>query len=158
MNLSFLVVSQAIWNETWEGLRLRSGNSRESACVWGGHRSETSDEATQVHFIDDLPGIERGRLSHQTPREATELLFGDLRRSGQSIVADVHSHPGSWVGLSETDSTHPIEYRIGLFALVLPRFANGKPSLASAGVHIYLGNGNWKQLSLAEAKERVKIA
>jgi hypothetical protein len=157
MRARSLIVPVKIWTMTWEGLRTRSRARYESACVWGGRRSDENETVEQVHFLDDLPGVRRHRSFHRTSREATQALFARLHSLGQSIVADVHSHPTEWVGLSETDAGHPIEYRVGLFALVLPRFAIGAPLLSRVGVHIYLGDGEWQELSAAKAKLGVKI-
>lgn len=157
MNKASLVVSMGLWQMTWEGLRARSRGRRESACVWGGRRSNDSEVAEEVHFLDDLPGVIGYRAFHSTSREATQALFARLRALGQSIVADIHCHPGRWVGLSETDAEHPIEYRVGLFALVLPCFATGMPRLSRTGVHIYLGDGVWQKFSGGDAKLRIKI-
>jgi hypothetical protein len=157
MNQNSLLVPQAVWKSTWEGLRSRSDGLRESACVWGGQRSGSKETVTQVHFIDDLPGVRRHRLFHRTSREATTLLFRELRALGQAILADIHCHPGAWVGLSETDAAHPIEYRVGLVALVFPGFATGFPLLSRAGVHVYLGEGAWEELSARKANRRIRI-
>jgi hypothetical protein len=73
------------------------------------------------------------------------------------IIADIHTHPTDWVDLSDTDAAHPIEYRPGLLALVLPFFARRKPGLRGVGVHEYLGNGQWRRLRGVAMTRRIKI-
>ena len=150
-------ISSAHWRATWQGLKLRGGGRREAACVWGGRRFHDREVVGGVYFIDDLPGVESHRDYHRTSRQATIELFEALRSNGHVITADVHTHPRGWVGLSLTDAAHPIEYRPGLLAIILPFYARKKPDLLSSGVHEYLGNGRWKEVIGAEAKLRIII-
>ena len=140
-----LVVPHDIWLETWTGLRKRGAGRREAACIWGGYRTDAQETVEAVLFFDDFGPTIAGALSHRTPRDVTTAAFSRLRESGFVIVADVHSHPDEWVGLSPVDRAHPIEYRVGLRAVVLPHYAIGEPSIRGVGLHEYLGNGRWQQ-------------
>lgn len=152
-----LFVSQKLWVSTWEGLQLRSAGQVEAACVWLGTRTDTAQVAVEVVFLDDLPGTIGRRLQHRTSRQAVAMLLEIAREKQLSIVADLHTHPSDWIDLSEVDQEHPIEYRRGLIALVLPRFALGLPDLARTGVHEYIGNGQWSTLSIEERNERIVL-
>jgi hypothetical protein len=161
---AFLRVSHALWTATWEGLRRRGGGAREAACVWAGTREgnvETGEgnveTARSIIFLDDLPGTVGFRLRHRTSREAVAALLLRTRELGMVIVADLHTHPGAWVDLSPVDQEHPIEYRVGLLALVLPAFASGPAELSRAGVHVYAGNGGWQTLRGEDGRRRVQI-
>jgi hypothetical protein len=94
-----------------------------------------------VYFLDDYAGGEQCRGYHRVPVEALTEFFATLQQQRQVIIADIHTHPGNWVGLSALDEDNPIEYRVGLPAIVLPSFALPRPSLSISGVHIYKGNG-----------------
>ena len=83
------------------------------------------------------------------------MLFEILRDRGECIVGDVHAHPENWVGQSRTDREHPIEYRVGLWALILPTFATGAERLDRIGVHQYLGDLKWVSLSASEAQQHL---
>lgn len=149
-----LFVTHNLWVSTWEGLQCRSAGQVESACVWLGPRSNTTQVALEAVFLDDLPGTIGRRLQHRTSRQAVAMLLEVARQKQLSIVADLHTHPSDWVDLSDVDQEHPIEYRVGLIALVLPSFAIGAPDLARTGVHEYLGNGKWSTLSVEERNTR----
>jgi proteasome lid subunit RPN8/RPN11 len=138
-----LIVPRALWTKTWKGLRTRGGGSRETACVWVGTRDGVVERAHEVIFLDDLPGTAGRRLQHRTSREAVVMLLSRARDLGMVIVCDIHTHPSDWVDLSLVDQEHPIEYRVGLLALVLPNFAGGKPDIEGVGVHEYAGDGRW---------------
>jgi hypothetical protein len=99
-----------------------------------------------VLFLDDFGDTERRQGYHRSTREAVAAAFDRLRETGQVIVADVHTHPEAWVGLSGLDMAHPIEFRVGLLAIVIPHFALGGPTVGSIGVHRYLGQGEWRSL------------
>lgn len=152
-----LYAPHALWAATWAGLRRRGDERRESACVWLGTRDRAEERACEVVFLDDLPGTVARRLHHRTSLAAVAALMQRARALGLVIVADIHTHPGEWVGLSELDQAHPIEYRVGLVALVLPRFASGPPELQLTGVHEYLGDGRWRGFAGEDLARRVCI-
>jgi hypothetical protein len=133
------------------------GGAREAACVWAGTRDGNVETAQEIIFLDDLPGTVGRRLQHRTSREAVAALLARARERGFVIVADIHTHPSDWVELSLVDQEHPIEYRVGLPAMVLPSFGTGAPDLARTGVHVYAGNGRWETLCGEDAVRRVCI-
>jgi proteasome lid subunit RPN8/RPN11 len=152
-----LVVSADVWSSTWLGLRERGQGQRETASVWLGKKTGTIEHAHVAVFLDDLPGTVGRRLQHRTSRTAIDMLLARARELGMVIVADIHTHPADWVDLSDTDRLHPIEYRIGLLALVLPDFAASRPDLQRVGVHEYVGDGEWTTFRAQEAARRMRI-
>ena len=150
-------LTQDLWEQTWIGLQKRGGGVRESACVWGGTRSATEDHALSVTFLDDLPGVHAGARYHQLSRKTVEALFKILTANRQMIVADIHTHPGYWVDLSPTDAEHPIEFRRGLPAMILPYFAMTSPTMDGLGLHEYVGDGEWHRLNPTEVQAVLKI-
>lgn len=149
-----VVLTQALWQATVKGLGARSEGRHETACVWTGHRLPEAWSIEAIMFLDDLPGTTGLPRQHRTPRSALDVLFAELRKRELQIIADVHTHPGSWVGLSPVDQSHPIEYRLGLLAVVIPHYARVPVSLADAGIHEYLGAHRWHQLDSLEILQR----
>lgn len=152
-----IVVSKKLWMETWQGLHKRGAGIREAACIWGGRRDESTDTAKSVTFLDDLPGVRAGARYHQLTRTTIGALFEVLRRNGDMIVADIHTHPSRWTGLSITDAASPIEFRCGLPAMVIPHYATVPPTLTNLGLHEYVGDGRWRQLTLTEIQSVLRI-
>jgi len=152
-----ILIEPTLWWLAWDGLRNRGQGWHETACVWAGHRSGQEERVVEIIFLDDLPGVESFELQHRTSRTATEILFEMLRQKQLSIIADVHTHPEDWVDLSRVDQAHPIEYRPGLTALVLPYYASREPSINATGVHIYCGKGRWRRLTKRMAEKKVQI-
>lgn len=149
-------IPHEIWLRTWGGLRTRGAGIKESAAVWAGSRQNDLERVDGVYFLDDYAGGEQHRAYHRVPVEALARFFADLRRDRRVILADLHTHPGSWVGLSPLDKENPIEFRKGLPAIVLPCFAQGKPSFGNCGVHLYEGEGRWRRLAQCD-KNRLFI-
>jgi proteasome lid subunit RPN8/RPN11 len=152
-----LRVPRALWTATWSGLRSRADGVREAACVWAGDRESDAWIVRSVHFLEDFGPVSAGPLHHRASRVCVEHLFDEMRRRGESLVADVHVHPDEWVDLSPTDEAHPIEYRIGLLAIVLPHFAAQRPGVAGIGVHEYMATSSWRRLPTDEVTARLHV-
>jgi len=152
-----VLVPEMIWRTTWSELNRRSGGANETACVWGGERVRGLWSIRSVHFLDDFGPVNAGPLHHRASREGVEHLFDELRRRGEVVVADVHTHPADWVDLSPTDEAHPIEFRVGLLAVVVPWFASRTPTLEHVGVHEYMATSTWRRLSPSEVSSRIRV-
>jgi proteasome lid subunit RPN8/RPN11 len=152
-----LHVSLELWTTTWYGLQRRSAGENEAACVWLGTRSPHLERALEVVYLDDLPGTVGRRLQHRTSRQAVDMMLELARTKRMSIVGDLHTHPGEWVDLSEVDREHPIEYRVGLLALVIPSFGRGGADLTRTGVHEYAGAGRWNTFESHDHGTRIEI-
>jgi len=152
-----ITLSRALWKETIYGLRVRGEEKNESACIWAGQRSPVQNEVQEVIFLDDIAGVMGRELFHRVPTFAIDKLFSTLREKGLSIIADIHTHPENWVGLSWIDMEHPLEYRVGFLMIVLPYYASTEIQLKDIGVHEYQGNGKWRELHVAEIRRRIII-
>ena len=152
-----LYIPADLWALTWSELHRRSGGQVDAACAWAGERTSTAWTVKSVHFLDDFGAIDAGPLHHRASRASVEGLFDEMRRRGEDLIADVHTHPEDWVDLSRTDREHPLEYRLGMLAVVLPWFAATAPSLRQVGVHEYVSTATWRRLSGAEVAARFHI-
>lgn len=152
-----IVLTLELWNETINGLRMRGNGERETACVWAGHRGESEHKVLEVVFLDDLAGVISRELNHRVTMSAIDILFKYLKDKKLSIVADLHTHPHDWVGLSWVDKEHPLEYRMGFLMIVLPNYACGDVSLDNIGVHEYEGDAKWRELLPSKVKQGIII-
>lgn len=142
-----IIIPENLWVETWLGLRVRGRGKVESAALWAGKRNASAETVEGVYFLDDFAGRVQDAAYHCVPPRALAEVFARLQQDRRVIVGDIHTHPTRWVGLSQLDQEHPIEFRKGLYAVVLPSFAMPSPSLDSTGVHEYLGDSEWRTLS-----------
>jgi hypothetical protein len=51
-----LRIARKLFESTWLGLQRRSQGAQETACVWLGNQDGEREIATEVIFLDDLPG------------------------------------------------------------------------------------------------------
>jgi len=142
-----ILIPTPLWNHTWSGLRERGHGKVESVGVWAGTRDGLTEHVKCVHFLSDFGRAYQRKGYHLASTRMLADLFARLQKDHHVLIADVHTHPTKWVGLSEIDKQHPIEFRPGIHAIVLPSFARSSPSIARAGIHEYIGNGEWQTLS-----------
>jgi hypothetical protein len=152
-----IIVSADIWNITTDGLRNRSKTGIESTCVWAGERAQSECTVTKVYFLDDLLGVKRGARSYRVPRCVIVNLFEALHANKLKIIADLHTHPEDWVGLSMPDKEHPIEFRSGFISIVFPNYGRPCISLTEIGFHEFIGSGMWRQWDFNEVLSRFII-
>jgi proteasome lid subunit RPN8/RPN11 len=69
-------------------------------------------------------------------------LWRRCREQNVKVVADVHTHPSSWVQQSDIDRKHPMIPQAGHVAVIVPEFAY-RARLDECGVYVYQGGGGW---------------
>ena len=103
-----------------------------------------------------LPYTENSAAGCSLPMDITVKCLDAVRRSGQIVLAQVHSHPGrAWH--SSTDDEWAFSDSPGLFSIVVPCFGRyGIQKIFGDGIAIYerLANGNWYELTSSEIKSR----
>ena len=83
-------------------------------------------------------------------------LWNHCAAEGLEVVADIHTHPGSWTGQSELDRTHPMICETGHIALIVPMFAGRRnQTLKRVGIFEYLGEHRWKNWTANSGKVKV---
>lgn len=81
-----------------------------------------------------------------------------LNRHNHIHIAQVHSHPGSWVDHSPGDDKLAAFKREGLLSIVIPKYCiNGMFPLVRCGVHRYT-NGTFVRLSPKYITTNFKIS
>lgn len=73
------------------------------------------------------------------------------------VVADVHAHPGDWVGQSRLDAAHPMVALPGHIAIVVPRYATGDIPVDQIGVHILGADTSWQSYFGADTADIVHV-
>jgi proteasome lid subunit RPN8/RPN11 len=150
-------IPSSLWHKTQKGLATRGAGERESACLWVGQRGKEIWSVKGIIFLDDIPGTISNKRFHHTPKEVVNKIYQVLRKEGLQIIADVHTHPGRDVEMSDLDKNHPIEYRVGLLSLILPNYGFPPITLRNTGFHEYLGNDMWTQIPYRNVIKRITI-
>ena len=152
-----LSCSWRLWRRLWVGLRQRGRHhSRESGAFLLGHRRQGRIRIVQFVLYDDLDpecldtGIVRFNGRH----------FGKLwdlcDQSGLTVVADVHTHPGS-SHQSDSDRAHPMISRTGHVALIAPRFAAPPIRRSELGIYRYEGAKRWSPVPVEDRQAFIHI-
>lgn len=103
-------------------------------------------------FYDDLDpasltgGITFGAIGYSA-------LSAVCRAQDLCVVADIHTHPGSWVQQSAIDSRHPMSAIPGHIAIIAPNYSQGSIRLRDLGLHIFHGDKTWESRYRNEVKE-----
>lgn len=144
-----LTICLLLWTRLVRQLRHRGRGERESGAFL---LAKVGSERVS-HFIcyDDLDpesldsGIIIFRGSGFVP------LWKYCQQEGMMVVADVHTHPSSWTGQSESDQSHPMVGQKGHVALIVPNYAQGNLfNLHGVGVYEYAGNHKWQARPLGK--------
>jgi hypothetical protein len=137
-------------------LSARGRGERESAAFLLGSPAEPIyPKVRHVVYVDDLdPNALTGVIS--LPGGAYGPLWRICERLKMRVVADIHTHPASWVGQSLIDAANPMIAENGHFALIAPNFARGKIRPSDLGVHQYLGDHRWVSVFGTDAASVVR--
>lgn len=111
-----------MWEAGQAELRRRGGGRRESGAFLLGSIHGRRRRVERFVYYDDLDpcALDSGIVA--LDGSAYGPLWSLCRRTGLSVVADVHTHPRR-AFFSEADRAHPMVDEPGHLALVLPDFA-----------------------------------
>ena len=130
------------WEELIVELERRGEGRRESGAFLLAPRQGGTDVVSRLVFLDDLdPNCLVGGIHFDG--KAYSELWSICDREQMRVVADVHTHPGDWVGQSPTDRENPMVARRSHIALIVPRFARPPVDPSEIGVHEYRGEKGW---------------
>lgn len=141
-----LSCSWLLWRRLLEGLRERGHGRRESgAFLLGNRRADGRRRIVNFLLYDDLDphALDTGivRLDgHHFGR-----LWDVCKTHGQTVVADVHTHPAG-AQQSGSDRAHPMIARAGHLALIVPNFATAPVTRERLGIYRYHGGGRWETI------------
>ena len=149
-------LSAGLWQDLVRGLAERTLGVREAGAFLLACRDAGDIAVSRVVFFDDLdPECLTGNISLGAG------VFGRLwdlcSADGLRVIADVHTHPGSFVAQSSIDQANPMVAVAGHIAIVVPHLAHGVVTPRACGVHIYLGNHRWQSAYDRQAARLVYV-
>ena len=153
-----VTVTLWLWRRLILELRRRGQGRNESGAFLLAQQDSDANRVTSFVCYDDLDpdAYEDGAIAfHAVGHAALWELCG---RRGLRVLADVHTHPGSYICQSRIDQHNPMVPLLGHTALILPNFANTPWwTLDRAGVYEYLGNFEWRSYARADGRRPVKL-
>ncbi|WP_269304726.1 hypothetical protein [Aeromicrobium sp. HA] len=146
-------MSRRRWRDLLGELQRRGDDRRESGAFL--LAANTGDHVERVVYYDDLDArCLTGGISFSTTG-FTEL-WRICEEQALRVVADVHTHPSTWVQQSEIDASNPMMARVGHVAMIVPSYGHAR-SVEECGVHIYLGSYQWIALPAGNVSAVVEI-
>jgi len=121
----------------------------------------------QVAYLD---GMETEVLAVVTTLTFPKAILGKanfsvpsaaMSKAGEHLgpmarIAQVHTHPGEWVGHSFVDNELAYSHHDGALSIVLPEYGKCVKTIAEAGVHVCRG-GTWRELTKLEADRILRV-
>ena len=152
-----IYISTKLWQQIMAELALRGlGGKRESGAFLLANRTESENWIERVAYYDDLdPDCLKGYIHFRGL--GYSRLWDFCESENLRVIADVHTHPNSWVGQSCTDQRHPMIARPGHIALIVPAYATRPVRTHAVGVHLYQGDDGWKSWLGSKAELVFKI-
>jgi hypothetical protein len=153
-----VTVTLWLWRRLILELRHRGQGRNESGAFLLAPQDSDASRATSFVCYDDLdPDAYEGCAIafHAVGHAALWDLCG---KRGLRVLADVHTHPGSYIRQSLIDQRNPMMPLLGHIALILPNFANTSWwTLDHVGVYEYLGNFEWRSYAFTDGRRPVKL-
>jgi proteasome lid subunit RPN8/RPN11 len=100
------------------------------------------DDETVVNVVH--PDHRASAVDYRVDDQWLTMFCSDLGTDGRRVVAQVHTHPGSWVGHSGVDDRFPVFPVPGLVSIVVPHFAGGTQHRDRFGVFRRSPSGAWE--------------
>ena len=154
-----LRISHLIWARLVFSLRRRSGGTRESGAFLFASANSSHRRITAFSCYDDFDprAYHTGAITFHAKGYAA--LWEYCRSKKLQVLADVHAHPGAWVGQSGTDQRNPMIPTRGHIALIVPNFGvTSWWSLDGVGIYQYLGNFRWRDCRAAPVTQEIVLS
>ena len=148
-------ISKPLWKKLIKELKTRGRGIRESGAFLLGNASKK--EITEFVCYDDLDphALDSGIIVFEG--NGYIPLWKICREKGLQVLADVHTHPGSWTGQSGADKKHPMIAQAGHIALIVPNLATKRGQLLrNVGIYEYLGDKQWNAWEISSGKLKIK--
>ena len=141
-----LLCDAKTWRFGVAELKRRTLGRRESGAFLLGTKSKNVCRIKEFVFYDDIDPNALATGIVLIDGRLLGSLWDRCRKTGQTVVADVHVHPGGF-RQSASDKANPIIAEVGHIAIILPYYANRDTMPPGIGVHEYLGARQWRDHS-----------
>ena len=140
-----LLCDGSIWNAGTAELAKRAGGRRESGAFLLGSKTPHRQIREFVFYDDVDPDALKTGIVLIDGRRLGKL-WDHCRRTSQSVIADIHLHPGGYQQ-SASDQANPIIAEVGHIAIILPSFGQRGTQPGEIGIYEYVGSRTWKDRS-----------
>lgn len=148
-----VALSSSILRDSAGALQELSAGCRESVVLWIGTRGASEAVVKRI-----LVPPQAATADHFDVSLAARLeIIRNLASTGDTLVAQLHTHPGSAFH-SPVDDRIAIPRHTGALSIVIPGFAIGwDGNLPATSVNEHLGRGVWRELTAAEVSRTFEV-
>jgi proteasome lid subunit RPN8/RPN11 len=141
-----LSCSSRLWKQLLRDLRARGGGRRESGAFLLGLKAGERRYITHYVLYDDLDphSLDTGIVTFNGQHYGK--LWAICRERQESVVGDVHVHPGL-SHQSQSDRDHPMLSVAGHLSLIIPHFARTPVQRREIGIYRYRHDGGWDTIN-----------
>jgi hypothetical protein len=139
-----------------EVMRPLGAQGREGLALWFGTLDDDG-VAKVTHLVQPVgPGFRSNALYLRLSMRAVGQLTDFADNLGVFLIGQVHSHPGTFVDLSELDVRQGFRFQ-DFLSLVCPHYAQ-RPNtrLSDCGTHTF-DNGSYRRMARPEMESRLVI-
>jgi proteasome lid subunit RPN8/RPN11 len=141
-----LSCKQRLWQSIMAELERRGERRHEAGAFLLGWTRGVRREVSGAVFYDELDPAAYATGVCVLHAPAFGKLWAMCREQKLTVVADVHTHPGSTFQ-SESDRTNPMVARSGHIAIIVPDFAAPPVPERELGIYEYGGGHSWSDRS-----------
>jgi len=135
-----------LWHRVLSELHRRGEKEHEAGAFLLGSETAGRRVVSDVVFYDDLDPLAYASGVCILRGGAFAKLWSLCREKQLTVVADVHTHPGT-AGQSGSDRTNPMVSREGHIAIIVPDFAAAPVRHDRLGLYAYRGAHTWDDYS-----------
>lgn len=156
MNQLHWLLPEDLFQESINIMRPHGAVGNEGLALWMGKVNNSIIEIT--HLVEVAgPGFKTSPLYMGLSMRAMARLTDLADQLDRYLVGQIHSHPGTFVDLSDLDKAHGIRVP-NYLSIVCPYYAQRSSTiLGDCGMHVFEG-GNYRRMNTAMAAHRIKIA
>lgn len=143
--MTTLTLPDPLLAETFAGLRECGGGRRECVQYWCASLDEPSLVTTIVH-----PRHRSSAFGYEVDSDWVTCFFLHLREHRETVVAQIHTHPGAATH-SNVDDKFALAPATGFLSLVIPNFAMADISLVGSHLVEMQADGRWRETDPAQA-------
>jgi hypothetical protein len=135
-------VTREQWDALLSELGHRAAGVRESGAFLLARTDGRPRTVARVVYYDDVdPACLTGGISMHA--SGFDELWAICTAEKLRVIADVHTHPASYVKQSDIDEANPMIAKAGHIAIIVPYLAADHVTARECGVHIYRGSHKW---------------
>ena len=155
MNKLNWLLPEDLIQQSIEVMRPHGAAGNEGLALWLGRETNSAIEITHLVEVSG-PGFKTSPLYMGLSMRAMAKLTDLADQLDRYLVGQIHSHPGTFVELSDLDKAHGIRVP-NYLSIVCPYYAQ-RPStrLSDCGIHVFEG-GHYRRINSDMEAHHIKI-